>query len=123
MEKDIIIEEEKVTGEVVTDEVAILDEENSLYVKFDKNYTFEGTTYTGLDLSAMEDMTGKQLINISKRYNKMGGSAILPENDIEYAIIVASEACKLPLEFFYRMPQRELVKLRLKVLGFYFQGA
>ena len=115
-------EKEVFEGEVVTDEMAVM-EENPLYLTFDKPFTFEGTEYKGIDLSACEEMNGKQLINISKKYEKLGGSSILPENDNLYAIVVASEVCKLPLEFFYRLPQREIVKLRLKVLGFYFHEA
>lgn len=113
------IEKEVCVGEVVTDELATV-EEKRYYVGFDKPFTFEGNTYNGIDLAPMEDLSGKQLLNISKRYKKLGGSDILPENDIEYAIIVATEVCKLPMEFFYRLPSRELVKIRIKVLGFYF---
>lgn len=113
------IEKEVLEGEVVTDELVAV-EENKLYVPFDKPFTFEGNVYNGIDLSPLEDMTGRQLINMSKKYNKMGGSSIIPEADNEYAIVVAAEACKLPIEFFYRLPQREIVKIRVKVMGFYF---
>lgn len=116
------IEKEVLEGEVVTDEIATM-EDNGYYVSFDKPFMFEGENYKGIDLSPIEDLSGKQLLNISKRYKKTGGDAILPENDLEYGVIVAAEVCKLPLEFFYKLPSRELVKIRLKVLGFYFQGA
>lgn len=115
----IEIEKEVCEGEVVIDELDIV-EENKYYVGFDKPFTFEGTVHHGIDLTPMEDLSGKQLLNVSKRYKKLGGSDILPENDIEYAVIIATEVCKLPMEFFYKLPSRELVKIRLKVLGFYF---
>lgn len=119
---EVEVEKEVLEGEVIRDELAEM-EENPLIIRLDKPFSFEGKEYTHIDLTLLEELTGIQLINIGKRFKKSGGDAIVPEMDTEYAVFVAQEVCKLPVEFFRRLPSRELVKIRMKVMGFYFQGA
>lgn len=113
---------EVLEGEVMTEEVSVV-EDNKFYIRFDKKFNFEGKEYDGIDISKVEDINGKQLLNIEKKYKKLGGEALVQEMDTKYAILVAAEVCGLPMEFFYSLPSRELVKVRMKVMGFYFQGA
>lgn len=113
---------EKVEAEVVMDEVSVM-EDNKFYIRFDKKYKFEDKEYDGISIDKIEDISGRQLLNIEKKYKKLGGDALVQEMDTKYAIIVAAEVCNLPMEFFYNLPSRELVKVRMRVMGFYFQGA
>jgi hypothetical protein len=104
-----------------------MDNTETLILTFKKPFKFEGKEYTEVDLSAMEDWTGDDLIRLTKKYNKLSGgegdgsptSVILPESDIEYDMFVAAEATGLPLEFFHTLPAREIGTLKTLVIGFF----
>ena len=46
-------------------------EEESLVIKFKKPYIFEGKSYTEIDLSGMDDLTGADMIAGNKIMKKM----------------------------------------------------
>ena len=97
------------------------DEEESLLIKFRKPYLFEGKEYTELDLSCMEDMTATDMIALENQYGKRHpGINIMPEVTVEYAVMAAARAVKLPIEFFDELPQKETAKVKNRVMGFLF---
>ena len=73
-------------------------EENTLVMKLDKPFTFEGQTYTEVDLSGLEDTTAADLQAVAR-------------------------VAHLPLEFFERLPAKEAIKLKGIVVGFLYGGA
>lgn len=46
--------------------ISVGNENNELLVKFDKPYTFEGVDYNEIDLSRIENLSTKDLINADK---------------------------------------------------------
>lgn len=96
-------------------------EELSNIVKFSKPFNFEGTEYKEVDLSGVENLTGKDMIEAQKEYGK-GNFApnAMPEVDIRYTLIIAQKATKLPYEFFEQLPARECVKIRTVVTRAFF---
>ncbi len=120
-EKYEIMEDRENTAGMETAEDDGADKEESLLIKFRKPYLFEGKEYTELDLSCLEDMTGADMIALENQYGKRHpGVNIMPEVTVEYAVMAAARAAKLPIEFFSGLPQREAVKVKNRVMGFLF---
>ena len=98
-------------------------EENALVMKLDKPFTFEGQTYTEVDLSGMEDMTTADLCAVGKIMAKQGMVTPMPEVTVDYAMYMAARASGKPVEFFKGLPPKEAIKLKGIVVGFLYGGA
>ena len=98
------------------------DEENDFYIKFKKPYTFEDTTYDGVDLSGLEDLSARDMIATQRTMERSGSINVLPEMSLEYACIFASKATDLPPEFFQQLPPREAIKVKNRVTNFFYGG-
>lgn len=96
------------------------DEDNFLYVRFKKPYDFEGTKYDGIDMTALEDVKGKDLTVFEKAFAKTGVVSSTPEMTSTYAKIVAAKVTGLPAEFFEGLPVREIVKVKGAVIRFFY---
>lgn len=83
-----------------------------------KPYVFEGETYTELDLQSLNELTGKDLIEIDRVFISGGGNPILSGLTMDYALIVANRITKKPLEFFYNLPAKDGMALRDAVFLF-----
>ncbi len=94
--------------------------EESLVIKFNKPYLFEGRTYDGIDLSGMEEMTAADMIAVSKLVSRSSGVDVIPEVSLEYACHFAARAANQPVEFFLYLPPREVMKVKNRVMGFLF---
>ena len=95
-------------------------EENALVMKLDKPFTFEGQTYTEVDLSGLEDTTAADLQAVGRFVTKKNPAAnpATVEMTLEYAQFMAARVAHLPLEFFERLPAKEAIKLKGIVVGF-----
>ena len=89
-------------------------EENALVMKLDKPFTFEGQTYTEVDLSGLEDTTAADLQAVGRFVTKKNPAA---------NPATAARVAHLPLEFFERLPAKEAIKLKGIVVGFLYGGA
>ena len=100
-------------------------EENALVMKLDKPFTFEGQTYTEVDLSGLEDTTAADLQAVGRFVTKKNPAAnpATVEMTLEYAQFMAARVAHLPLEFFERLPAKEAIKLKGIVVGFLYGGA
>lgn len=95
------------------------NEKESLVIKFAKPYRFEGKEYTEIDLEALADLTGADLIAVDKLMSRDGISIeVMPEVKINYACNLAAKALKLPVEFFEGLPAKEAIKVKNRVMGF-----
>ncbi len=90
------------------------------YVKFAKPYVFEEDTYEGIDMSCLENLSAADLGEIEKRYYKLGIMSFNPENTASYAKIVVQKASGLPIEFFDQLPLKEMLKIRSRVVNFFY---
>jgi hypothetical protein len=106
--------------EIAAEGTEVEAEENELIVKFKKPFTYEGETYTQIDLTGIESMTGAQLCSAQRMYSKSKSVSLTPELDPNYAAIIGHIVVKLPIEFFYALPAKELAKVKRAVSGFFF---
>ena len=92
-------------------------EENALVMKLDKPFTFEGQTYTEVDLSGLEDTTAADLQAVGRFVTKKNPAAnpATVEMTLEYAQFMAARV--------ERLPAKEAIKLKGIVVGFLYGGA
>lgn len=95
---------------------------NDKILKLSKTYTFEGESISELDLSKLEDMTARDMISAQKILTANGSVSIMPENSLEYALIIAAKATGHPVEFFEALSMRDSMKVKNRVSGFIFGG-
>lgn len=95
--------------------------EESLLIKFSKPYLFEKKEYTELDLTCLEDLRAADMIALEKQYDRNApGINVMPEVKVEYAVMMAARAAKLPVEFFTGLPPKDAMKVKNRVMGFLF---
>lgn len=118
-EQNVVNAEEMalVSAPVVNEEE---DEEESLIVYFKKPFTYENKVYESVDLSEIENLTGKQLCEIHKRFTASQNFALTPETNPAFACFTASMVTELPIEFFYALPAKELNKIKRTVSAYFF---
>lgn len=94
------------------------EDQEDLVLRFKKPYSFEGETYTEVDLSGLEDLSAADLCKVGKMVKKIDGVDPIAEMSLPYAIYMAARVTGKPLEFFQQLPAREAVKLKNLVVGF-----
>lgn len=94
--------------------------ENKYLIKFRKPFTWEDKTYNEVDLSGMEDLTGRDMIQAQRIMERSGSINVLPEMSLEYACIFASKATKMPVEFFQALPPKEAIKIKNRITNFFY---
>ncbi|WP_121614793.1 phage tail assembly protein [Virgibacillus halodenitrificans] len=87
-------------------------------IQFRKPYKFEGKEYKEVDLSGIETLSTKDLIDADKQFNTSGQMAIMNEMTTGYSCIIASKASGKPIEFFESLPAGEGLKVKNRVMGF-----
>ena len=87
-------------------------------ITFKNPYLFEGKEYKDIDLTGIESLTTKDLIDADKQFNASGQMAIMNEMTIGYACIVAAKGSNQPVEFFQNLPAAEGLKVKNKVMNF-----
>lgn len=89
-------------------------------IKLSRVYQFEGQTIGELDVSGLETLTANDMIMANKVLNTSGNFSVLPETSLEYTLLIAAKATKLPIEFFKALTPRDAVKVKNKVTNFFF---
>lgn len=95
-------------------------EENKYLIKFRKPFLWEDETYTEIDMSGLEDMSARDMIQAQRIMEKSGSINVLPEMSLEYACIFAAKATKMPVEFFQSLPPKEAIKVKNRVTNFFY---
>lgn len=98
------------------------EDQEDLVLRFKKPYSFEGETYTEVDLSGLEDLSAADLCKVGKMVKKIDGVDPIAEMSLPYAIFMAARVTGKPLEFFQQLPAREAIKLKNLVAGFLYGG-
>lgn len=106
-------------------EIVVIDSkknevEESNIVEFTKVYQFEGETISKIDMSGMEGITANDLIKANKVLQASGVVSVMPETNLEYAMIIAASATGRPVEFFKGLAPRDAMKIKNKVTSFFF---
>jgi hypothetical protein len=89
-------------------------------VKFSKPYTFDNKEYKEVDLSAVENLSTKDLAQADTIFTMSGQVAAMNEMSIGYACIVASLATKLPIEFYEGLPGKDGIKVKNVIANFFY---
>lgn len=90
------------------------------YVRFHKPYLFEGNSYAGIDLKAIEGLTAKDMCDAEKYLSRIGIISPLPEMTMEYIAFVSNRAIGQPIEFFMGLPPKDATKVKNKVTSFFY---
>lgn len=79
---------------------------NALVVQWKRPYTFEGHSYTEVDLIGLDTLTIQDAIETQKQLfgrNELAGS-MLSETTMSFACAIAARVSGKPIEFFQMMP-------------------
>lgn len=101
-------------------EKALASTDPESYVRFSKPYHFEGSTYAGIDLGGIENITAKDMIEAEKYLAKNGVISPIPEMTMEYIGFIGNRATGQPIEFFRGLPPKDAIKVKNKVSGFFY---
>lgn len=108
----------KVTNiEDVKKEATVSDE---LTVELSKEYNFEGEKVKVVDFSGLENVTAKTMIKANKVLTTAGDVQLLPESSLHYALIIASECTKYPIEFYEGLCPKDAMKIKNTVTTFFY---
>lgn len=121
-DKKNVFDESKVADTAIETKIEPAEEsDDDVVVVFKKPYTFEGKEYTQINLSGMEDMDAKDFIAVNKQFARANeGTSVMPEFSPEFALMFAARATKLPIEFFYGLPVKEVIRIKNRVSNFFF---
>ena len=83
-------------------------------------YVFEGEEVSDLDFSGLEDITAEDMIRANNIMTNDGAAAIIPENSMYYALLIASDVTGMPIEFFKKLKPRDAIGVRRMVTHYFF---
>lgn len=95
-------------------------EDNKYLITFKNPYIFEGEEHKEIDLSNIQDLKAKDLIEADKVFSSRGQTSTMNEVNLGYACIIASKATQKPIEFFENLPANEAIKMKNKVASFFY---
>lgn len=124
MEQDklILLDKTEAKKKDINKETEVI--ENEHIVKLSKSYKFEDEgEVSEIDLSGLEDATAEVLIKASRVMTVNGEVMALPENDIRYALFIASECTEFTYEFYQKLNLRDATKIKRKVMAFFNEEA
>ena len=97
----------------------IPDEERTL--ELTRAYAFEGETISCLDFSGLEEkINAESMIRANNIMVHAGTVAVVPENSMHFALIIAADATGLPIEFFKKLKPRDAIKVKNIVTHFFY---
>jgi len=99
---------------------AVSTEVNKFIIQLKKPYKFDGKEYTSIDLSAVENLTARDLTAAEKSWQAHGGSSFVPEVNLAYCFEVAAIATKMPLEFFLGLPSKTALAVKNTLVADFF---
>ena len=118
MAKDELLTNEDENLEIVESISEEQDEPVEVILKFNKPFVFEGKTYNEIDLSALENITGEDMIQVNRRLTAAGCAPLLQEMSLEYAQMMAAQVTGIPIELFKALPAKASMKLKNIVTNF-----
>jgi len=93
-------------------------ENKELKITLSKPYIFEGTDYTEIDLSGLNNLTGRDFREIELAVSSHGQSVILAEQTINGTNAIAAKCTGFPLEFFEGLFLKDALAIRNTVMVF-----
>lgn len=93
---------------------------DELTVELSKEYNFEGEKIKTIDFSGLENVTAKTMIKANKTLTTAGDVQILPESSLHYALIIAADCTKHPIEFYEQLCPKDAMKVKNTVTTFFY---
>ena len=90
-------------------------EDNEMKLKLSREYDFEGQKICEID-----NLTAADMIQANKVLTNNGTVSVLPETTLEYDLIIAAGALKMPIEFFKQLKPKDALALKNRVTSFLF---
>lgn len=87
-------------------------------VKFSKPFSFDGESFTQVDVSGIENLTGQDLDDAENMLLRVNKPSMLPEMSMTYLFFLASKATGKPQEFFFQLPAQDSLKVKRTVTSF-----
>lgn len=112
MEKETEKKVKEETANVAEEEAGVID---FMKIKLSKTYDFEGEKISELDLNRLEELTGADMVSISRMMKRRGNTDASPEMTMEFAFFAAMQATGHPLEFFYGLTMKDSMKVKARV--------
>ncbi|MDD7602305.1 MAG: phage tail assembly protein [Firmicutes bacterium] len=92
-------------------------------VKLKKPYLFEGTEYTEIDLSGLDELTTDALCRAQAIIAAEGDQPMVPESNYRYCMLLASMVTGKPIEFFMRLPAKDGISVKGRIFSYFFSDA
>lgn len=104
-------------------DVGIIEEENPWVFKLKKPFSYEGESYTEFDFSEIEELNTADYSKLLTEYEKTygNGTAVIPEYEMNFALMVAERVTHLPRSLFLKLPAQEGFKIRRTVMSFFLE--
>lgn len=109
-----------VKNENVEAEVISAEEAKEGVLHFAKPITWEGQEYKFVDLSGLEDIKASDMIEAQRMMERSGEVSLTPEMSLSYACFMAARCSGIPIEFFHELPAKEALRLKNRVIGFFY---
>lgn len=91
-------------------------------VKLSKTYNFEGDMVSEIDLSGIEDLTAKSMMKAERALTAAGEVSVMPQNNLRYCLIIASECTQYPIEFYEMLNMKDATRVKNAITNFTFSG-
>lgn len=117
---------ENLEQEIESDEQD-LDESTPITIPFiiplSKPLSVNGTEYTELDLSGLEDLTIDEYSKMLKQYEKLygAGSSAMPEYEMDFALMVVEKVLHIPRSIMQKISAKDGANIRYAVTRFFLQ--
>lgn len=118
MEKEVEVIVENKNEVIVTPVEQETEEENKITLS--RTYVFEGKKIDCIDLSGLENLRASDMIEANRILERSGSASFLPEMSLEYACLMAGRATGLPVEFFYALKPADSMKLKNRMIRFFY---
>lgn len=97
---------------------AQMEDENRITLSC--TYVFEGKKIDHIDLSGLDNLRASDMIEVNRILERSGSTGFLPEMSLEYACLMAGRATGLPVEFFYALKPVDSMKLKNRMIRFFY---
>jgi len=111
--------EKKEIVEIRGDRVEVTPDDEKR-IELSRTYKFEGEEVSSLYLSGLEEITAADMIKANNIMTNDGAAAVIPENTMYFALILASFSAGMPVEFFKELRPNDAIKVKRFITQYFF---
>lgn len=94
--------------------------DNDMVLGLTRTYKFEEEEVSTLDLSGLVDIIADDVIKANNIMANDGAAAVIPENTLYFALIIASFVTGMPVQFFKGLKPKDAFKVKRYVSHYFF---